>query len=164
MSVESEIKQMLMSAFTYTQIAKHLRVTKSTISGKIARMRKRGEIDYMHRPVVMRAEPEDPIARAVYVEERFTFPVSVEGRWVTPPEGTKGVHLLDLNSNDCRYSVAMVQREHFFCGKPRASIKTSYCDEHHKLVWSARTSPQGNKPAEPTPFRLAQPRRFGDVL
>lgn len=163
MSVEAQIKEMLMSAFTYTEIAKKLSVTKSTISGKIARMRKRGEIDYMHRPVVMRAEPEDPIARAVYTEERFTFPVSVEGRKIKPPKGTDAVHLLDLNSNDCRYSVAMVQRDHFFCGKPRASIKTSYCEEHHKLVWTRRIPQEEKNPEDIKPFRLASPKRFGDM-
>jgi hypothetical protein len=160
MSIEGQIKEMLQSAFTYTEMAKKLEVTKGTISGKIARMRARGEIDYLYRPVIMRAEPEDPISRMIVAYERLTLRVTVEGRHVPPPANCEGVHLLDLNAGDCRFAVSRNDAGHFFCGKPRRDAKTSYCADHHAMVWVKR--PGG--PKKPFEFRSQKSRRFGDVL
>ncbi len=161
MGIEGQIKEMLLSAYTYTEMAKKLSVTKGMISGKIARMRAKGEIDYMHRPVIMRALPEDPVSRMIVAYERLTLRVIVEGREVPPPADCEGVHLMDLNPGDCRYAVGRSEDGHFFCGEPRMNPKTSYCSEHHSKVWVKR----GNiKPKQDPTLRKPQARRFGDVI
>lgn len=161
MTLDGQIKEMLQSSFTYMEMAKKLQVTKGTISGKIARMRARGEIDWMHRPVIMRALPEDPVSRMIVAYERLTLKVMVEGREVPPPANCDGVHLMDLNPGDCRYAVARTDAGHFFCGQPRKSAKTSYCEDHHSKVWVKRSNIKPKEDAKP---RSPQARRFGDVL
>ena len=161
MSIEGQIKEMLLSSHTYMEMAKKLQVTKGTISGKIARMRARGEIDFLNRPIIMRALPDDPIARMTVAYERLTLRVTIEGREVPPPANCEGVHLMDLNPGDCRYAVARHSDMHFFCGKPRRDVKTSYCAEHHGLVWVNKASYKSTAKKEDH-SRKPLPRRFGD--
>lgn len=158
MSMEGQIKELLLTSHTYTQMAEMLKVTRGVISGKIARMRARGEIDFMNRVIIMRAPPDDPATRMRVAYERLTLRVTVEGREVPPPANCEGVHLMDLQPSDCRYATARYNDQHFFCGKPRRDVKTSYCEDHHKLVWTKGTKSTTAKP------RSTQARRFGDVL
>jgi hypothetical protein len=139
--IDQRIKELLPTGMSFAEMGKTLGVTKGTIAGKVTRMRLRGDLDRLNRPVVMRGTPENPLERMIVSQEQLTLKVKVERCLVQAPANAPGVHLLDLKEGDCRFSIAYYDSGHFFCGAPRRDLKTRYCAEHHTIVWVKRDKP-----------------------
>lgn len=159
MSIEERIKELLPKGLTYKQIGDELGVSRNAISGRVMRMRIRGELDVYLKPVTSRAEPEHPLERMVVAKERLTLKVTRQRCSVPAPKGVGGVHLLDLNERDCRFPIAQTDAGHFFCGEPRRDAKTRYCLNHHNIVWVKLSK----RPKEERPGMVLKSHRFGDV-
>jgi hypothetical protein len=58
-----------------------------------------------------------------------------------------GVSIMELETNSCRFPTSRVDDQHYFCGKPKRDHKTSFCAEHHAVVWvkPRRTGPAHSK-------------------
>ena len=134
MDIAARIKELLPTGMTFKKMGEELGVTRNIIAGQVYRMQERGEIDKLHRPVAPRAVVESPLDR----QTNRNIKASVIKRRVqeeTEEEDIGGVHLLDLNEGDCRWSLGETSRGHFFCAKPRRDGRTRYCAEHHMVVW-----------------------------
>ena len=136
MGIAAQIRDLLPLSFTYAEIAKTLSVTKGVIAGQVSRMRARGELEGHNRPDIMRVSPEDPVARMIVDFERFTMKVSATNDPVPQPPGCDAKHLLDLKPKDCRFIVARYSAGHFYCAQPRKSVTSSYCEQHHLVVFT----------------------------
>jgi hypothetical protein len=133
MDIAEKIKELLPTNMTFKQIGLELGVTRNIIAGQVYRMQERGEIDKRHRPVAPRAVVESPLDRQLQRNIRASAMKLIVQE--EPDEDIGGVHLLDLSESDCRWSIGVTSRGHFFCAKPRRDIRTRYCAEHHNIVW-----------------------------
>jgi len=156
MEIEDIIKEMLPQGYTYKQIGDRAGVSRNAISGRIMRMRLRGELDRNLMPIQPRS---NPIEKMVVAKENLTLKVIRQVCSVPVPKNVDGVHLLDLNERDCRFPVAQTELGHYFCAKPRRDTKTRYCAEHHNIVWVK----VAKRPKEERSEMVLRSHRFGDV-
>ena len=163
MGIAAQIKELLPLSFSYSEIAKSLSVTKGVISGQIARMRARGELQGLELVPVMRVPREDPPVKMIVDYERLTLQVSVDGGSEPLPSNFAGVHLLKLKPQDCRYIIGRYNSNHYYCAKPRKGVKSSYCEEHHALIWNpppkrVRTPAKERKGGWDRPYKIGEAR------
>jgi hypothetical protein len=146
---------------TGAEIAKRLGVTRSSILGKIHRMREAGKLDVRisdQRVRAIRAETRrleaerlanlpPPVENAIYQIEDKAIPlamVNVEpvGEIAMPivceeppePEPVRAIPFEKLTSKSCRFIInAGNPADFLFCG--RTKVGRSYCDEHMKLCY-----------------------------
>lgn len=64
--------------------------------------------------------------------------VSVVASDLDIPVVVTGKHLIELGADHCKYPIDRVDGHHFFCGELRRDPKTSYCSNHHIIVWHKR--------------------------
>lgn len=159
MEIEDIIKEMLPQGYTYKQIGDRVGVSRNAISGRIMRMRLRGELDKNLNPICARAESPTRTERMVVAKEPHTLRVPRAVCSIPAPKDVKGVHLLDLNERDCRFPVAQTERGYYFCAEPRRDTKTRYCAEHHNIVWVK----VAKRPKEERSEMVLRSHRFGDV-
>jgi len=75
-----------------------------------------------------------PKVRVISLPRLFQAPPVEEPRDVN----IVGVPLLDLGRRSCRYPTSRVDDQHYFCGETTRDYATSYCADHHKIVWLKR--------------------------
>ena len=136
LDLDAEIKRLITTDLSYTQIAKQLGVSRSAIAGRIYRMRARNEVSRQNKVQFQRAEPANPAIKQSVAKVKSYLKGWKEVVQVPPPPNAKGVHLMDLRESDCRYALYYdEQKGHFFCGEPRRDRGTRYCALHHDIVW-----------------------------
>ena len=119
-----------------TEIAKVVEVTRNTVIGVITRARPLGVIT---RPMMVEQAKRgrDGSARKKQKNPRMVvinrvLPVQIVEE--QSPEIT-GVSLLEIAHNGCRFPTSRFEDQHYFCGRARRDSKTSFCSEHHQVVW-----------------------------
>ena len=119
-----------------TEIAKEVLVTRNTVIGVITRARPLGVIT---RPMMVeqakrgrdgseRKKQKNP--RTVVINRVFPMQIIEEQN----PE-IIGVSLFEIAHNGCRFPTSRFEDQHYFCGKAKRDSKTSFCSEHHQVVW-----------------------------
>lgn len=138
------------------QIGMSLGVTRNTVIGVVSRARPLGLITRKFEAKQSKKgrdgsklkKQENP--RLSNVRLMFPIPIVEEQQL-----NVDGVSLFKIAHNGCRFPKSRVDDQHYFCGKPKRDAKTSYCSEHHDVVWikASRVGPaySGN---ERRPFSL----------
>ena len=139
------------------QIGMSVGVTRNTVIGVISRARPLGLIT---RPFLVRQARKGRDGSERKKQERprlsnvrliFPRPVIEEQQQVN----VNGVSLFDIAYNGCRFPTSRVEDQHYFCGKPKRDHKTSFCAEHHEVVWiKPRRSGPAHSGNERRPFSL----------
>jgi len=139
------IEELIVAGLTNPEIRDALGVSRNQVIGVRRRMYMRekpaGEPPMQQQIVEAVEEP------AVEPIKTVTLPAKVdpslfvcdeieidEVEFEEPPVEAPGVSVAELTSGMCRYPIAYTD-QHYFCGNPRRDVKSSYCDEHHSLIW-----------------------------
>jgi len=93
--------------------------SRNSIVGKLRRLRLTTDIPAKPRLTIVRTRPEAAPLQCIEVE-------------------ALNLSLADLPDNGCRY---IAGDDHLFCGHPQQE-RSSYCPDHHKLVWLPATPPK----------------------
>ena len=136
------------------EIGIELGVTKNVVIGVVTRARQSGDgsitrakgpsmytVDLSSRGKRSHKKRENaPKTRVISLPRLFQAPPVEEPRDVN----IVGVSLLDLGARSCRYPTSRVEDQHYFCGATTRDYATSYCAEHHGIVWvkRPRTTPK----------------------
>ena len=126
--IDERILDCIKSGKNYSLIGERLGLTRDAVSGRVRRMKERGVV--IPCPVQRARTPKPPTPTdrvTIKVTKPSTNPIE------TPDEGT-GVRLVDLPANACLFPTGY-RGEHLFCGQPRMSLTSSYCEHHHKISW-----------------------------
>jgi hypothetical protein len=137
--------------FTGQQIGEQLGKTRSSVLGKLNRLRKRGFVDYKAQANRLDKQKEDVkhipantnIKRSIAAKRSSVpFIFKTNGKDKYPPTFIKPtrlnngdpVTLMELETGMCKYSVSEdMALQHMFCGRP--IYKRAYCADHHKLCY-----------------------------
>jgi len=65
------------------------------------------------------------------------------------PVKVKPRRLYDLETHDCRFPVGRRNEEYLFCAAPRRDALTSFCAEHHKVVWVKQSKEKRRRRGRP---------------
>ena len=132
MDRDSHIKQLILEGKIYKDIGIIIGITRGAVAGAVYRLRARNELT---------PELKEPTRMVTFVPDKPPVPRPVRPIVEAPvevievSEPVRGVGMMDLRVADCRYVVGRHEEQHYFCGEPRRDVATSYCEEHHKLVW-----------------------------
>lgn len=148
MDRDSHTKQLILEGKTYKDISVIIGITRGAVAGAVYRLRARNELTHeLKEPTRMvtfvpdkpsvRRPAEEPVEASA---EMLDEPVEVAVEAIEVPAPVRGVGLMDLRMNDCRYVIGRHEEQHYFCGEPRRDVGTSYCAEHHKIVWVKRVT------------------------
>ena len=124
-------------------IAARLSITKNIVIGVVTRERESGSgrITRIKVPGPYQNMRNGKRAHRKRSEEKKVRVIAMPKLFLAEPEQEKrqtkivGISLLDLDVNGCRFPTSRVEDQHYFCGTPRRDPRTSYCDEHHQVVW-----------------------------
>jgi len=133
--------------YSASEIAKHLGLTKNIVIGVVTRSRDAGSglivRPKMDGPVYCgllgqrkshkKRPGADPV-RAVSLPKLFQKPLNHE----RPDLRIVGIPLWELERRSCRYPTSRVDEQHYFCGETTKDLTSSYCEEHHGIVWVKR--------------------------
>lgn len=167
-----KLKELWRDQKTGSEIALALGMTRNAVMGMLNRLRVKGELGYrklefrgkIPKPRAPRLPAQNPPAPRVKTTVVVDMPrVSTQTPEVlclvpikeTPapdkPGPANGVKLTDLEWYHCRWAIKEVRPKEFrFCGA-RKKEKSSYCAEHHALVYLPRPA----KPPRPAGERSA---------
>ena len=132
--------------WTFGQIAERIGTTRSSVAGKISRMKKIGLIEHNGyiKPISSirrhaRARPSPPVASAVapattHGSGRVASPAVAEIPRARPTHETYGpVSFWDARPNHCRWIVSNDNEDLMFCGE--MIEKRSYCLGHANIAY-----------------------------
>ena len=142
---KSEIIRLWNENLGAKEIGIELGVTKNVVIGVVTRARESGDgsitrakgpsmytVDLSRRGKRSHKKRENaPKVRVISLPRLFQAPPVEEPRDVN----IVGVSLLDLGARSCRYPTSRVEEQHYFCGATTRDYATSYCAEHHAIVW-----------------------------
>lgn len=145
---KSEIIKLWNNNIGAREIGIELGVTKNVVIGVVTRARESGDgsITRAKGPSTYtvglsrtgkrshKKRPGSPKVRTIKLPKLFQAPPVEEPRDVN----IVGVSLLDIGRRACRYPTSRVDEQHYFCGETTRDYATSYCAEHHKIVWLKR--------------------------
>jgi hypothetical protein len=151
---KSEIIRLWNENIGAKEIGIELGVTKNVVIGVVTRARQSGDgsITRAKGPSTYttglskkgkrshKKRENAPKVRAISLPRLFQAPPVEEPR----DANIVGVSLLDLGQRSCRYPTSRVEDQHYFCGATTRDYATSYCAEHHGIVWvkKNRTTPK----------------------
>ena len=144
----SEIIRLWNRNLSASKIAEKLGLTKNIVIGVVTRARDSGSglITRDKAPGIYEGGMSgkkvshkkrlgaDPV-KAISLPKLFQAPLKKEEQ----DERIIGIPLWDLESHSCRYPTSRVDEQHYFCGEPKRDFATSFCAEHHKIVWIKKT-------------------------
>lgn len=139
MDNDTFIKNMLAGGLSYGEIATTLGQTREQIKQRVAELRRMGQLDAYDRPIVPRE------TKIVPKDEPEVTDVTFEVMWKPKKEVRRApgapVPLMELKEHHCRWVVSRMM----FCGAPKKSARSSYCERHHAMVWQ-KSSDYGRQP------------------
>jgi hypothetical protein len=157
-----KLKELWRDQKTGSEIALTLGMTRNAVMGMLNRLRVKGELGYRklefkgrtptpRAPRIPALNPRAPRVKSTVVVDTprvsaepakvlCLVPLQNVPRPYTPPP-ENGVKLTDLEWYHCRWAIKEVRPKEFrFCGAHKKE-KSSYCAEHHALVYLPKTRP-----------------------
>lgn len=132
------IIEMYQEGKSYSEIAKKIKRTRGSVSGKILRLRELGVLPKpLEKIKVLKTKPKivsEPKYKGIPRPPTFTIKEEIVS--------TKGLPTLkDIKSGQCRFPVPLVQdpsKSMTCCGKPVFQFGASWCSEHRRMVFVPR--------------------------
>lgn len=136
---------------TGTEIANMIGKTRGSVMGIVHRERKKGELGLVRigeRNKFPAARPEPKIKNKRILRE---IRLGVRPPPEIPQPAFKGLTILDLRSDSCRYIVEESDAwTTLYCGLPKT--KGSYCDDHARLCYTPVTGKSERRAKKRTVF------------